>query len=90
MPIKKHAGLKALKQSKKRAVKNQKIKQGLRTFEKKFRSLLEAKDIKQLQEMIPALHKIFDKAAEKRVIKKNKARRKKSRLMGLLHTASPK
>jgi len=78
MPMKKQA-YKALRQSKKRYEKNRIIKATLKTTLKKTRQAITAKTVKT-EELRKAL-KDLDKAAQKRLIKKNTASRKKSRIM---------
>ncbi len=69
---------KSLRQSKKRAEKNKIIKATLKTTIKKTRQALVAQKLK-LEELQKTL-KDLDKAAQKRIIKKNTASRRKSRL----------
>jgi small subunit ribosomal protein S20 len=80
MPIKKSA-IKHLRQTKKRTARNSKVKSELKEFIKKARKAVLIKDKTKLQELSQKLQKVIDKAAQKRVIKKNNAARKKSRLM---------
>lgn len=75
------AAKKDLRQSKKRAARNLVIKEELRSLRRYFRQALEAKDTTKAQELAKTLLKKFDKAAQKRVIKKNTAARYKSRMM---------
>jgi len=85
MPIKKSA-IKHLRQTKKRTGRNSKIKSELKEFIKKARKAISVGDKTKLQELSIRLQKIIDKAAQKRVIKKNNAARKKSRLMKQINT----
>lgn len=85
MPIKK-AAFKALRQSKKRRIQNQRIQKQLKEFEKKLRKALAEKNQEILTKLIPEIAQRFDKAARKGVIRKNTARRKKSRLMKKLRS----
>lgn len=78
MPTKRQA-FKALRQSKKRYEKNRIVKATLKTTIKKTRQGLAAKSLK-VEDLRKTL-KDLDKAAQKRIIKKNTASRKKSRLM---------
>lgn len=80
MPIKKSA-FKTLRQSKKRALKNAKIKSDLRALLRRSRQAIQAKKIEEAQDLVKKTLKALDKAAQKGVIKKNTAARKKSRLM---------
>lgn len=69
---------KALRQSKKREVRNKKIRKALKEAIKVFRKNPIKKDLSKLYSLI-------DTAAKKRVIHKNKAARLKSRLAKLLN-----
>jgi len=80
MPIKQSA-IKYLRQTKKRTERNQKIKKELKEFIKDIRKAVVLNDKTKLQELSQRLQKLVDKAAQKRIIKKNNASRKKSRLM---------
>jgi len=79
MPIKKSA-FKSLRQAKKREIKNEKIKANLKYLERKFKKFLAEKNNEKAKEFFLKLQKALDKASQKRVINKNKAARKKSRL----------
>jgi len=79
MPIQK-AAFKALRQNKKRRERNLKIKNNLRHLLKQSRKSFEAKDKNKAQELVKKLIIALDKAAQKKVIKKNKSSRLKSRL----------
>jgi len=75
------AAEKALRQTKKRTVKNNQIKKNLDYLLRSFKKAINAKDGQKSQEIAKQLAKALDKAAQKQVIKKNNAARKKSRLM---------
>lgn len=81
MPVKQSA-YKSLRQVKKRTIRNVKIKMDLKTSIKKTRKLMQ-QDPKsaQLKDLIVAIIKQTDKAAQKSIIKKNKAAHIKSRLL---------
>lgn len=79
MPIK-HAAKKALRQAKKRFAYNKAIKDNLVWLERQFLKTVTAKDQKKAKELLLKLQQAFDKAAVKKVVKKNRAARKKSRL----------
>ena len=76
MPIK-HAAFKALRKAKKSTSRNAHIIGALKKLEKKVRS---TGDI-----TMAALAQAFDKAVHAGALHANKARRKKSRLMKLMH-----
>lgn len=83
MPIKLSAK-KALRQSKRRAIRNLKKKREMKNITKKIGKLIAAKKTEDAKKLIPLAYKAIDKAAKTGVIKKNAASRKKSRLMKLL------
>lgn len=80
MPHKKSA-IKHLRQIKKLTAKNLKIKGDLKTLIKKTRQALAVKKIDQAKELISKAIKSLDRAAQKKIIKKNTAARRKSQLM---------
>lgn len=80
MPIKKSA-IKALRQAKKRTQRNRAIKTELNYLIKKSRQAIKNNASDQAKEFVYKACKALDKAAQKKVIKKNTAARKKSRLM---------
>jgi len=70
-----------LRQIKKLTAKNLKIKGDLKTLIKKTRQALAVKKIDQAKELISKAIKSLDRAAQKKIIKKNTAARRKSQLM---------
>ncbi len=89
MPIK-HAAFKALRQSKKRRIKNVKVKKDLVTAVKDGRRLTgEGKAAEAKTAVLKAI-KLIDRAASNGIIKKNNAARKKSRLMKKLNALNKK
>lgn len=87
MPITKSAK-KALRQSKKRRVRNLLYKRKMKDLIKKVKKLLSEKKIKEAKSLLPQFYKAVDKAAKVGVIKKNTAARKKSRLTKLIQKSS--
>ena len=85
MPIKKSAK-KALRQNKKRAERNKKIKLNIKYLTKKCLKAIEAKDKTKALEWYKKAQKAIDKAAKVNVLKKNTAARKKSQLMTKINT----
>jgi len=79
MPVKKSAS-KALRQDKARAERNKKIKTDIAALVRKVRKSIEKKDSAKASEWLKQVIKKIDKAAQKGIIKKNTAARKKSRL----------
>ena len=80
MPIKKSAA-KALRQSKKRALRNKLVKNKLDFLSRKLRKSLTDNKLTEVQDWAKKLIKQIDKAAQKKILKKNTAARKKSRVM---------
>ena len=79
MPIIKSAK-KALRQSKKRRIRNIQKKKELKEMIKKIQKLVAEKKTKEAQALLPQIYKLLDKAAKTKLIKKNTASRKKSRI----------
>lgn len=71
---------KALRQSKKRYLANQKTKEELRTVIKNFRKLMQNRKLKEAKTQLQLVFKKLDKAAKINLLKKNTASRLKSRL----------
>lgn len=86
MPIKK-AAYKHLRQTKGRTVKNSLIKQSLKRFAKAAVKSANAGNKEQLAEYKKNAQKMFAKAAQARIIKKNTAARRTSRLMKRINKA---
>lgn len=84
MPIKKSAE-KALRQAKKRTLRNQKVKEGISFLRRSVRKALDSKEVKSAQELAKAAIKSIDKAVQNKVMKKNTAARIKSRLVRKLN-----
>ncbi len=78
MPITSSAK-KALRAAAKRRVFNLRRKSGLDTELKNFRKLVETKDLKGAENLMPTLYQSLDKAAKTGYIKPNTAARLKSR-----------
>ena len=85
MPIKK-AAFKQIRQTKKRTLRNKKVKDNLKYLIKKSRKLIEAKKKDEAKDWVVKTIKALDKAAQKKIIKKNTAARRKSRLMKRLNS----
>lgn len=79
MPIKKSA-FKHLRQTKKITIRNKLAKENLKKAIKAARKLLALKDKTKAAEAVTKASKTLDKAAQHKIIKKNKASRLKSRL----------
>lgn len=74
------AAQKALRQNQRKKIKNLKVKREIKTALKEFRKALDKKDSQAAEAALPKVYKTLDKAASKKVIHRNKASRKKSRL----------
>ena len=83
MPIKKSA-IKALRQDKKKSLRNFKVKKNIKQLNKDSRNLIESKDNSSTEKVKTAI-KAIDKAIQNKVLKKNTGARKKSRLMKRLN-----
>lgn len=73
--------MKDVKKSRERHERNVAVKSKIKTFVKKARSVIEAGDAQAAQQAVTAAASVIDKAAEKGIIHKNAAARRKSRLM---------
>jgi small subunit ribosomal protein S20 len=89
MPIK-NSAKKYMRASGKRKAQNQKTKKDFRGAVKKTLELVSATKLDDAKAALKAAVKAIDKAAQKKVIKKNTAARKKSRLMKMINKASKK
>jgi small subunit ribosomal protein S20 len=85
MPIKQQSK-KALRQNIKRAERNMKVRDDIKTLIKRIRKAIDTKeDKKKIEEMLKQAQKSLDKAATKKIFKKNASARKISRLMKYWH-----
>lgn len=82
MPVTKSAK-KALRQSKRRQVRNLAVKSAMKETVKEFRRAIEAKDSTKARELLSLVYQKLDKAAKRNIIHQNTAARKKSRLSRL-------
>ena len=71
---------KAIRQSKRRRLHNLGYKNKIKDLTKKVRKFWADKNIEEAKKLLPSIYKILDKAVKEKVIKKNTASRKKSRL----------
>jgi small subunit ribosomal protein S20 len=72
--------IKDLRQNKKRAVVNNRLRNRVKRSTKRFNTLVEQGNIEDAEKTLKQVNKVLDKAAKKNVIKKGKADRIKSRL----------
>lgn len=89
MPVKK-AAFKDLRQSKKKAVRNTKVKSDITALIRKIRKSIVAKDQTKAADWLKQVIKKIDKAVQNGVLKKNTAARKKSRLATAVNALSKK
>ncbi len=75
---------KALRQSKRRHVRNLASKRAFKDAVKDFKKLVAAGKFQEAAELLPAVYQKLDKAAKTGVIKRNKASRLKSRASKLI------
>ena len=83
MPIIKSAK-KALRKSQKRRVINAAKTRKLKSLLKQVRVLVSEKKLEEAKKLLPQVYKVLDKAAKTKLIKKNTASRKKSRISRLI------
>ncbi len=76
---------KAMRQSAKRRVRNRVIRASTRTQVKQANEVIAASNVADAEKATIAAIRALDKAAEKGIIKKNNAARRKSRLMKKLN-----
>jgi len=81
---------KAIRQNKKRRVRNLAYLDKMRALIKELRSFVEQKNLEAAKKILPKVYGILDKAAKVGVIKKNTASRKKSRMAKFIQSNSPK
>ena len=75
---------KDLRKNEKRRCRNLKVKEQFKSAIKKFKKSLSSKDVSAAEQLLKETYKILDKAAAKKIIHRNKAARKKSRLAKLV------
>jgi len=83
MPIIKSAK-KALRQSKRRKIRNVQRKEKIKSLFKEVKSLVSQRKIEGAKKLLPKVYELLDKAAKTGLIKKNTASRKKSRMARLI------
>jgi small subunit ribosomal protein S20 len=77
---------KRYRQSEERRIRNKAVKSAVRTSAKKFVVLAQKKDVKEAEAALLDMIKKIDTAANKGIIKKNAASRKKSRMQRLFNS----
>jgi len=86
MPVTKSAK-KALRQNKKRRLRNLRRLEAMREIIKKIKKLIQENKKEEAKKLLPLAYKAIDKAVKRGVIKKNTGARKKSRLTRLINKA---
>jgi len=81
------SAMKRLRQADKRRLRNRFYRSTARTYVKRARQAIEAGDLEDAQDAVRAAVRALDRAAEKGVIHKNNAARRKSRLMKAYNAA---
>lgn len=81
------SAIKNIRKSERRRLRNRVYRSRARTFIKKTRRLIEEGKLEEAQEMARLAISALDKAAEKGIIHRNNAARRKSRLMRRLNQA---
>jgi small subunit ribosomal protein S20 len=81
------SAIKQARQNEKRRIPNRIYRASARTHVKKVRRLIEVSDLEQAELQVVSAISTLDKAAQKGVIHKNNAARRKSRLVKLLRKA---
>ncbi|OGI22108.1 MAG: 30S ribosomal protein S20 [Candidatus Moranbacteria bacterium RIFCSPHIGHO2_01_FULL_55_24] len=89
MPIKKSAE-KYMRQTARRTAQNKIVKGVLKSAVRKTREAAQAGNLSEAKDLFKKAQKAIDKAAQKKIIKKNTAARKKSRLNALVKKAAQK
>ncbi|OGI24829.1 MAG: 30S ribosomal protein S20 [Candidatus Moranbacteria bacterium RIFCSPHIGHO2_12_FULL_54_9] len=89
MPIKK-AAKKYMRVTAKNTIRNKIVTGVVKSAIKKTREAVTAGNIDEAREWLKKAQKSIDKAAQKKIIKKNTAARKKSRLNALVKNAATK
>jgi small subunit ribosomal protein S20 len=72
--------IKDLRQTKRRTVFNNRLRNRIKKSEKRFQDSIKAENKDTAEKSLKQTYKVLDKAAKKNVIKKGRASRKKSRL----------
>jgi small subunit ribosomal protein S20 len=81
------SALKRMRQTEKRRQRNRKVRTETRTYIKRARVQIEAGELEAAQQSVAQAVRALDKAAEKGILHRNNAARRKSRLMSRLNQA---
>jgi small subunit ribosomal protein S20 len=77
--------IKDLRQTKKRTVVNNRLRNRVKKATKRFNTLVAEGKVEEASKALPQVNKVLDKASKKNVIKKGNASRNKSRLASKLN-----
>ena len=86
MAVKNSSAAKRHRQSEERRIRNKAVKSAVRTSAKKFVVLAQKKNVNEAETALKDMIKKIDTAANKGIIKKNAASRKKSRMQRLFNS----
>lgn len=75
------SSIKDIKRNEKRRLRNKSAKSAMKTFIKKARAAAASGDVEAIQRLVAQACSAIDKTAERGIIHKNQAARRKSRLM---------
>jgi small subunit ribosomal protein S20 len=81
------SALKRIRSSEKRRLLNRQFRTQARTYVKRARTQIDAGELEEAQKAVADAIRALDKAAEKGIIHKNNAARRKSRLVSQLNEA---
>ena len=81
------SAIKRVRSSEKKRLRNRQFRTEARTYIKKARTQIEAGELDEAQKSVAEAVRALDKAAEKGIIHKNNAARRKSRLTSQLNQA---
>jgi len=81
------SAIKNLRKNRRRRMRNRLFRSRARTAVKKARRLIEAGQLEEAREAVRVAYSALDKAAEKGIIHKNNAARRKARLMRMYQRA---
>jgi len=81
------SALKRIRQSEKRHLRNRQVRSETRTYIKRARAQIEAGELEEAQKTVAQAIRALDKAAQKGILHRNNAARRKSRLMRKLNQA---
>jgi small subunit ribosomal protein S20 len=81
------SALKRVRSSEKRRLRNRRVRTQARTYIKRAKAQIEAGQLEEAKKSVADAIRALDKAAEKGIIHKNNAARRKSRLMRKLNQA---